>query len=798
MSGVTFREHSPATSVEPTMKRTLALLAWITIVSLFPAALPSRADGFIIVDEAHWIPRPHPPRPPQWPPQPLPRPFMPLEVVFHHVDVKIDGQIATTAVDQEFYNPNSSQLEGTYLFPIPKGAQIDKFTMDIGGRMVEAELLPAAKARKIYEDIVRKARDPALMEYADRDVFKVRIFPIEPRGHKRVKISYTQVLKADSGLIGYTYPLNTEKLSAKPVKNVSIKVELTSDRPLKSIYSPSHAVAIKRHGSGRATIGFEANDTHPDTDFTLYFAPEKLEWGMNLLTHKGRGEDGYFLLLASPGAEVKEKRILPKDVAFVLDTSGSMAGKKLEQAKKALQFCVANLNAEDRFEIIRFSTEVEPLFEQLVTANSRNRERAAEFINDLKPIGGTAIDDALTRAQELKSADDRPFVIIFLTDGKPTIGTTDENQIVQRVKSAHRNRTRIFCFGIGTDVNTHLLDKITEETRAFSQYVLPEEDLEIKVSNFFTKLKEPVLANPTLKFNGEIRITKLYPTALPDVFRGDQIVLVGRYRGKGDAAVQLEGTVNGAPRKFTYEVTFPGQDHDNDFIPRLWATRRVGYLLDEIRLRGENAELRDEVTELARKYGIVTPYTAYLIVEDEARRGVPLAEQSLPQISADSAVRQEAAANWSSFNTVKDGEKAVAGARYGFELKNAAAPAAAQSTASTEAHRALGGQSLAKRYDRTAAGSGAPATTTGDSKERLAQYSQQGRFINGKNFYQNSTQWVDTAVQKVRNAKRQRIQFNSAEYFTFAAQQPRALPYLSLGQNVQFVLDETVYEIYDK
>jgi Ca-activated chloride channel family protein len=263
--------------------------------------------------------------------------------------------------------------------------------------------------------------------------------------------------------------------------------------------------------------------------------------------------------------------------------------------------------------------------------------------------------------------------------------------------------------------------------------------------------------------------------------------------------VQLEGTVNGANRKHTYEVGFPRSSSDHEFIPRLWATRRVGYLLDEIRLRGENSELRDEVTDLARKYGIVTPYTAYLIVEDEDRRRVPLSMQSLPQIYSDQAVRREAADNWSTFNSAKDGEKAVAGARYGLALKSASAPAAATTEGLAEANRGLGGEMFARRYGAMSGGAPAAQTATPsqDSKERLAQFSQQGRFINGKNFYQNSTQWVDAAVQKAQNAKRQRIQFNSTEYFAFAAKESRALPYLALGQNVQFVLDDTIYEIYD-
>lgn len=386
--------------------------------------------------------------------------------------------------------------------------------------------------------------------------------------------------------------------------------------------------------------------------------------------------------------------------------------------------------------------------------------------------------------------ENRPYVVIFLTDGQPTVGTTDMEQILSNLKRQNEGRTRVFCFGIGADVNTHLLDKITEETRAVSQYVLPEEDLEVKVSNFFSKIKEPVLANPTLKFTGDVRATKMYPSPLPDLFRGDQLALVGRYSGKGDSAVVLEGTVNGVTRKIAYDVRFPRETTEHEFIPRLWATRRVGYLLDEIRLHGENGELRDEVTELARKYGIVTPYTAYLIVEDETRRGVPVARQSLPRLYSDSAARKDATLNWDSFKGEVAGEKAVAGARYGYELKNATAPAGGGggggAGSSIEAYRSLGITALP-----------ATAALSDDSKVRLAQYSQQGQFIGGKNFFQNDKQWVDAAAQKFQNAKRQRIQFNSTEYFAFAANNSKALPYLALGQNVQFVLGDTLFEIYE-
>jgi len=713
-----------------------------------------------------------------------------MEVNYVKVNTRITDQVAVTAVDQEFYNPNPARLEGTFVFPIPKGAHINKFTMEIDGKQVEAELLPADKARRIYEDIVRKLKDPALLEYAGRDVFKVRIFPIEPNSRKRITLSYTELLKADDGLVSYALPLNTEKFSAKPVKNVSVKVDLESKRPLKSIYSPSHAVEVKRNGANRATAGYEASDVQPDTDFALYFAPEKDEIGVNLLTHCTGGEDGYFLLLASPGVDVKERQVVMKDVAFVLDTSGSMAGKKLDQAKKALQFCVENLNDGDRFELVRFSTEVEPLFDKLVEATQANRARAESFIKDLKPIGGTAIDDALRKALALRpSQGDRPFVVIFLTDGRPTIGTTDEDQIVTGVKKASEGHTRVFCFGIGTDVNTHLLDRITEDTRAVSQYVLPEEDLEVKVSTFFSKIKEPVLANPTLKFTGDIRATKLYPSPLPDLFKGEQLVLVGRYSGKGDSAVIVEGTVNGTEKKLTYEVRFPGESTENEFIPRLWATRRVGYLLDEIRLHGENAELREEVTDLARKYCIVTPYTAYLILEDEAQRNVPAPMRSLQSFDADGGARREARQAWEEYKMDRSGDRAVAGARYGIALKDAVAAAPAASAGALEASKALG----------LPAGSavGSEATPANRNKERLLQYAQQAQFVAGKNFFQNDKQWIDSAVQKQPNAKRVRIQFGSPEYFDLMAKHSKVLPWLALGQNVQFIYNDILYDIYE-
>ncbi len=265
----------------------------LAIFSAFLALLASaRADGFIVIHNPPPFAPPFPPGPPHRMPMPPPRPyiFAPLEVVFHKVEVDITGQKAVTRVEQEFFNPNNANLEGEYIFPIPKGAHLDKFTMRIGDKDMEAELLDAAKARAIYEDIVRRQKDPALLEYTGRAAFRVRIFPIEPHSRKKVTLAYTELLKVDGGLANYTYPLNTEKFSAQPLKTVSMRVTLNQDAPIKALYSPSHTVEIKREGEKRAVIGWEASNTRPDTDFQLLYSTAETEVGVHLLTHKREGD----------------------------------------------------------------------------------------------------------------------------------------------------------------------------------------------------------------------------------------------------------------------------------------------------------------------------------------------------------------------------------------------------------------------------------------------------------------------------------------------------------------------------
>ncbi len=794
---------------------------WLPVAALALTVASTRAVGLIVVDEAHWHPGPPEVIPPDWPhhphpPRPLPPPiilrphvFAPLQLEFCKADVEIKDQVAVTTLEQEFRNPNPRRVEGTFLFPVPRGAHLDKFSMEIDGKPVEAELLDADKARRLYQDIVRRAKDPALLEYDGQDVFKARIFPVEGKATRRVTVRYTQLLKMDNGLVAYTLPLNTTKYSSTPIRTLSVKVQLDSKQPIKTLYSPTHTVEIRRDGGRRATVGYESSNIKPDTDLILYFGTDRDEVGLNLMTYRDNDEDGYFLLLASPGVDIPDQNVVPKDVVFVLDTSGSMAGKKLEQASKALQFCVENLNDNDRFEIIRFSTEADPLFGRFAEADRVNRDKANDFVQGLKAIGGTAIDEALKKALglntdpvsassgtgagrgEVSKTPDRPFVVIFLTDGLPTVGVTSEERILEDVTDLSAGRIRVFCFGIGTDVNTHLLDKITECTRATSQYVLPTEDLEVKVSNFYSKIKDPVLANPVLRFEGDTRVFSVLPSELPDLFRGEQLVLVGRYDKPARTGIVLEGRVNGKRQVFEHNSRFPKRSDENEFIPRLWANRRVGYLLDQIRLHGEEPELKDEVIELARDYGIVTPYTAYLILEDEDRRRVSASAQSLLMLQADPVARAQIQSVALTFGKGVSGDLAVNEARANSSIR------AADSLDAAAAGRYEAQKAAALEPAPLSISAGGQRTAPTRSTPTPGPLSQQSQFVGGRTFYLNDGRWVDSHVQQFQDSKRVRLQFGSPEYFAFAATNAAARPWLAQGPKVEFVLNDTLYEVHE-
>lgn len=786
------------------MTSLLRLLAALVLAVVGVGAQQAFAQTIII-----WPPRPIPVPPPDIRPPPPPPPA-PLELRKHLVATKITDQVAVTTIEQVFFNPSNARAEGDYVFPIPVGANIDKLTMEVNGKPTDAELLDAEKAKKIYEDIVRRSRDPALLEYIGRGLVRVRIFPIEGQSEKRITLKYTQVLKSDNGLVSYGVPLGPQRFNDTPIGMIGVKIDVACTKPLKTIYSPTHNVEIKRGegaSSGTATVGFEAKDVRPLGEFQLVYAAERDKnagIGVNIMTYDdGSPDGGYFLLLISPGDVAKDQPVVKKDIVFVLDTSGSMAGDKIEQARKALAFCINNLNEGDRFQVVRFSTETESLFDGLVDVNKENREKALAFAANLKAIGGTAIESALTEAMKPLAKDpksDRPYTVIFLTDGQPTVGATDEDALVKLVpdeaKEKGGRRPRVFCFGIGFDVNTRLLDRVAEKSRASTTYVSPSENLEIKVSNFYARISDPVLTNPTLKFEGNVKVSKTHPGELPDVFRGDQVVVLGRYTGGGGAAVTLTGSVNGKEKSFTNEATFLSAQKDgaaaktNDFIPRLWATRRVGFLLDAIRLNGENKEVKEEVIELARKYGIVTPYTSYLIVEDERQRDVPMPARTQARADRDRNVDNAIVLPQAQLS----GEGAVEAAKSTREMRDTTAASSPSSGGRGGGGASQGGLGGATRLNAMQQAhrkqDGAPGGSAGNEPAAPAP-----RFAGGKTFYVNGDTWIDSAIQAKQSATRKKIEFGSKEYFELLDKHPDARAWFAVATKVQVMIGDTIYEI---
>jgi Ca-activated chloride channel family protein len=454
----------------------------------------------------------------------------------------------------------------------------------------------------------------------------MRVFPVPARGDQKVSFSFSAVAPKDGKLVEYIYPLKNDGKAVATLEKFSIQATVKSQHGLTNVYSPSHALSLKRNGDKEVVVSFDKNQGLLDRDFQLFYSTGKDDVGLTALTHRPISDDkGYFTLLVSPKTSLAERQRIPQDMVLVLDTSGSMRGEKMEQARKALRYCMNQLRPEDRFALFGFATTVNPYEEKLLPATSEQVKKANRWIDELEATGGTAINAALEAALQLRPKEEgRPFTIVFFTDGQPTIGETNPDRIFKNIVDRNTSHTRIFTFGVGDDVNAALLDRLAESTRALSAYVRPAEDIEHKVSSLYSKMSNPVLTNLKLATTGDVKLTEVYPPELPDLFDGGQLVVMGRFSGKGASAIKLTGKVGKAEKEFVYEFTFPAKTEDGkEFVEALWARRKVGYLLDQVRINGEKKELIDEVVSLAKKYGITTPYTSYLIVPDGPMPGGP-------------------------------------------------------------------------------------------------------------------------------------------------------------------------------
>lgn len=728
-----------------------ALFLMSVLFLLAGAAATARAQGVIVPGRCERCPQP--PRPVT-----LPR-SLPIKSI--NIETKINGQVATTHLEQVFRNDTGATLEGTYLFPIPESASIVEFAIWDGNNRLVGEVRSREEARRIYDEIVRRQRDPGLLEYAGKDLFQASIFPIPPHSDKKLELTYTQVLQADSGTVSYRYPLGTGR-NIVTIGNVSGRVEIESRDPIRNLYSPSHDIALAHHGARSARLSFEVAGGREPQDFQLFYTISRDDFGLSLLTHREPGKDGYFLLMLSPKDTLTEQEYAAKDIIFVFDTSGSMAGEnKMEKARAALLFGIRSLRPEDRFNVISFAGEEKLMESGLINADQRGLARGEAFAKSLRATGGTNINDSLRAALRQFEPGGRPQIIVFMTDGLPTVSETNVDRIVENVRKERPDGVRIFTFGVGYDVNTALLDRIASENHGRADYVEPKEDIEIKVSNFFTKVNHPVLTDLRLDM-GDVRADLLYPRDLPDLFKGTQVTLIGRYSNERElenVRLRLTGKTGREVRTFNYsQLHFPLREEDNDFLPRLWATRRVGWLMEQIRSNGEQKELRDEIVDLGTRYGIVTPYTSYLALEPNS----PEARQN--QVTGGN--RQP------SDNMRMDGRDSSA--------LGASAPAAAKATT---------GEVAVKESKRARAQQ--ESLSIKDEETPKAAVRRTG----GKTFYLRAGVWTDSEFKSDGRMNETSVTFGSEEYFALLKREPRLAEYFALGEQVIVVLDNRVYRV---
>jgi Ca-activated chloride channel family protein len=698
---------------------------------------PAGADGIIIVDP---------------PPGVDVRLDQSLAIKYHHVDIQIKDQVATTRVDQVFVNDNPWAAEGTYIFPLPQGAAVSDFVMWVDGKAVHGEILEADEARTIYDDVVRRMKDPALLEYVGRKALKASVFPIPPGEERKIELEYSQILPVENGLVHYIYPLSTERFSSRPLEDLVVRAQIESREPLKAVYSSRHEVSIDREDDYHALLGLEQSDVLPDRDFELFYTISSEKIGLNLLSFKEEGQDGFFLLLAAPDVKVNEEEIVVKDIILVLDTSGSMQGEKMDQAKEAARYVLDHLNPLDRFAIVSFATTTRSFSPSLQPATQADKGK--DFLDRLEAMGSTDINRAMIEAVGL-AEEVRPTTLIFLTDGLPTEGVTVTGAILDNVAREAPDNVRIFSFGVGDDVDTDLLDQISLDHGGASTYVRPGEEIDEEVSAFYRKVKIPILSDLSLDW-GDIIVDQVYPQRIPDLFAGSQLILLGRYREGGPVKIILKGMVNQEERSYTYEdLSFRKEDGD-DFIPRLWATRAVGYYLTQIRLYGEKQEWIDSIVSLSTRYGIITPYTSFLIQEKDI-----FSAQGREEVISDFEEEMAAAAAEPAF-----GEAAVEKAVYQKSLSAAPVGAAVPVNMSV--------------------------STGIDGTSKMVRVSEVLKNVGSKTFLLKNDTWIDTTFD--RSMKTKKVAFLGEEYFDLISQVPVLGSYFALGERVIVVHEGQAYE----
>ena len=589
---------------------------FISFLSLFAISAAAHAQGSL-------IPRPCVMRPCPADARCFPCPPSRPTVLKQSSSVKAElvDRVIRYEVTETFVNRGAGIGEADYIFPLPKGAAFQDLKLSINGELVSGETMNAAQARAIYEDIVRRQRDPALVEWMGYGMLRTRIFPIAPGEAKKVVVRFQMVAEREGDALRVDYFRGTQTgdtwLSFSGARDddsprSSFVLTYPADGIYGRPYSPTHSLVTSQRGNHR-----EVKAEGSASEVTVLIPIRKsTEPSISVLTYAPRSEDGFALITLSPPAVVT--RATPRDVTLVLDVSGSMSGVKIRQARDAGKQVLSTLGESDRFKLIDFSTEVRAFRDDFVRATRENVAAASRYLESLDASGSTNISGALDAALEGGVPSGRLGLVLFVTDGEPTIGERNPDVIAARVNRLRGDR-RIFSFGVGADLNVALVERLALEGRGTAQFVRPEESVERAVSIVASRLTNPVVTNLRVSAEG-VRLVKRHPSVPSDIFAGQDFVLLTRYDGSGRGRLRFDGESANGPVSWTSSVEFPASSRDNAYIARLWATQRLGYLSAEKRRNGRSSEIDDEIRELGERYSIPTEFTSYLVVEPGMRR----------------------------------------------------------------------------------------------------------------------------------------------------------------------------------
>jgi Ca-activated chloride channel family protein len=734
-------------------------------------------------------------------PRPVPQPESQqssYRVASIEVNAQLRDSVAKVQVTQVFENTGNATIEASLVFPLPYDGAIDELTLMVDGKEYAAKLLDKDEARRRYEEIVRKNRDPALLEWVGEGMFQTSVFPIPPGAKRTVTLRYTQLCRTSHGLTDFLFPLSTAKYTTGALDKLSIRVAVEGTSDIKTVYSPTHKVEVERPDDKHAVAKIELANTIPAEDFRLFASSETGDIAASVVSYRPDGDDdGYFMLLATPQIEQKEEKRQAKTVVFVVDRSGSMSGEKMEQAREALKFVLNNLREGDTFNIVAYDSEVETFRPELEKFTEETRVAATGFVNGLFAGGTTNIDGALDRAFGMLRDSSRPTYVMFMTDGLPTFGETNEAKIAANAEQANRYGARLFTFGVGYDLNSRLLDKLARGGRGTTEYVRPEEDIEAAVSSLYRRIGAPVMTDVTLSVDVEgatesdgATTNRVYPGGKLDLFAGDQAVLVGRYRASGAAKVKLSGHVGDEEETLVFPADLVAQSNDdtNSFVAKLWATRRVGEIIDEIDLHGKNQELITELVELATKHGILTPYTSFMADDTAAvtdlaaaTRGATDRLESLAESDGESGFRQREA-------------KAL------YRLADAPASRAFGGRGGGGYGGGVGGNGVAASGPAAPVAAAAEPEMLGrgilyyDAEADEQRYAENAISVGRKTFFRRGDRWVDSTVTEEEAQAATSVERFSDAYFALAAKYGKhAAAYLTIEGPVTVKLGGKVY-----